>query len=372
MSNPFWPEDGVSLRGEALDRLLMWCSEQDASRIQLQTDKPIVMKVHGLNRTITREALLPGIVEDAINYMFRDSTAVTHLRQSRALDLSHTIWPDRRARRYSFRINAVPTLVGPEQAVGITIRPLVDIPRPLAEQNVEPRVLEALEGDNGMYLVCGATGSGKTTLLGGINRKRLEDPDCHMDLVEGSAPLELLYDLVPAVNSTVMQTEIPRGLPTFAEFIRAAMRQEPTDIVVGEIRDPETVVAAIQAAISGHRLLSSLHTFDCASTVRRIAALCPADQRDSLTISFVENLRVIVNQRLLRSTDGRRTPIREFLPVSRAFRDRLLDADPKHWPELTRKAVETSGQSFEQSIRSAHREGRITEAVAAAAIRQEL
>lgn len=371
MNAQYWPEDGVSLRADALDRMLVWCARQDASRIQLQTDRPVVMRVHGRNRTITRDVLLPGVVEDAINYMFRDSTAVTHLRQAMALDLSHTVWADRRARRHSFRVNAVSTLVGPTQAVGITIRPLVDIPRPLSDQNIEPRLLEALEGDNGMYLICGATGSGKTTLLGGINRRRLEDPDCHMDLVEGSAPLELLYDLVPAINSTVMQIEIPRGLPTFADFIRAAMRQEPSDIVVGECRDPETMMAAIQAAISGHRLLSSLHTFDCASTMRRSAALCPADQRDSLTISFVENLRLIVNQRLLPSTDGRRTPVREFLPVSRALRNRLLDAELKRWPELTREAVETSGQTFAQSIDAAFSEGRITEAVAAAARRQE-
>ncbi len=367
----FWPEDGTPLRGETLDRFLMWCAEEEASRVEIQTETPVMIRVHGQNRQVTENASLPGEVEDAINYIFRAATAVTKLKQGEPLDLSHTIWPDRQKRRYSFRLNAVGAQVGTETGISITFRPIADIPRALEEQNVEPRLLEALEGERGMYLICGATGSGKTTLIGGINRSRLENPNLHCDLVEGSAPLEILYDLVERRNSTVTQVEIPRDLRTFPDFIRAAVRREPTDIGVTECRDNETMEAAIQAAISGHRLTTSLHTFDCASSIRRVEALCPSDQRDSLTISFVENLKLVVNQRLLRSTDGKRTPIREFLPVSRVVRNRLLDAPRDRWPQITREAVQSDGQTYEKAIEIAHEEGRITAAVAAAALKEE-
>lgn len=366
-----WPEDGAGLRGETLDRFLIWCAGQDASRIEIQTEMPVMIRVHGRNRQVTREPSLPHEVEDAISYVFRSSTAVTHLRQGLPLDLRHTIRTGTRGRRHSFRLNALGTQVGSEAGISITFRPLADIPRPLNDQNVEPELLDALHGERGLYLICGATGSGKTTLIGGVNRARLEDPALHCDIVEGSEPLELLYDLVARRNATISQIEIPRDVRTFSEFIRAAMRREPTDIVVGECRDNQTMEAAIQAAISGHRLTSSLHTFNCASTIRRVAALCPADQRDSLTIAFVENLRLLVNQRLLPSTDGKRTAIREFLPVNRTIRDTLLAARREAWPHLTQDAIETHGQSFEQAIRAALAAGRISETVAAQALREE-
>lgn len=350
-----------------LNTLLVHCAELGASRVQIQTDQPVEIRVHGKNSQLGKDRWSPRRVQETIRFMYGSEVATSVLTQAETIDISHTVWPNRKGPRHSFRVNAVSATIGAEKAITITIRPLVDIPRTLDEQNVEPRLRDALEGDNGGFWICGATGSGKTTLIGGITRARLENPDCHCNIVEGSAPLELLYDLVDRKNATISQSEIPRQIKSFPDFIRAAMRQEPTDIIVGECRDPETVEAAVQAMISGHRLVSSVHTFDPASTIRRIEALCPPDQRDSLTIAFVENLRLIVNQRLLPSTDGTRTPIREFLPVTRAFRNKLLDTPRDRWPSLTHEAVEQTGQTYVQSIAQALAEKRITDAVAAKA-----
>lgn len=372
MTEGLFPGEARPLsQGAALDALLVWCAEQGASRIAIQSDKCVTIRVHGRNRTVTSRPVLPSEAEQAVNHIYGAASGAGVLTQGHPLDLSHIVWPNRTAKRHSFRLNAISTQVGPERAASLVLRPLADIPRALEEQDVEPNLLEALHGDKGGYLICGATGSGKTTLIGGINRWRLEDPAQHVDLIEGSAPIEILYDLVQSRNATVDQVEIPRHLPNFPEFIRAAMRREPTDIIVTEVRDPPTMETAIQAMISGHRLTTSLHTFNCASTIRRAAALCPADQRDSLTIALVENLRLIVNQRLLPSADGRRTAIREFLPVRRSLRDRLLGAPRDQWPLLVNTAVEESGQSFEAAIKIAHARGRITDQVAARALKEE-
>jgi defect in organelle trafficking protein DotB len=366
-----WPQDGRSLRGGGFDDLLIWCAAEGASRIEIQTEKPVFIRVHGRNRSVTTKPTLASEVEASVNHVYGAAAAVSVITRGEPLDLSHCVWPDRRGPRHTFRLNILGTQVGAERGISMVIRPLVDIPMPLEEQGLERGIQEALEHENGGFLVCGATGSGKTTLVGGIYRWRLEDPDQHIDLMEGSAPIEILYDLVEAKNSTVSQIEIPRHLPSFAAYVRAAMRREPTDIGLTEIRDPETMEAAIQAMISGHRLTSSIHTFNCASTMRRVASLCPADQRDSLTIAFVENLRLIVNQRLLPSTDGRRTPVREFLPITRAFRDKLLDSPRDQWPGLTNEAVKAEGQSYEKAIRQALAERRISEAVASQAMKDE-
>ena len=114
-------------------------------------------------------------------------------------------------------------------------------------------------------------------------------------------------------SSTINQTEIPRDLPTFAAFVRGAMRREPTDIIVGECRDSETMDAAIQAAISGHVLTTTVHANDVALTMQRIASLCPPAERENLVSAVAQSLRLVINQRLARSTDGRRTALREFL-----------------------------------------------------------
>lgn len=369
---PLWEGDLHALRDGELDRLLMWCAEMEASRIQIQTGCRIVVRIHGRNHEITRREVSDTIVREAIIRMYRDQSVLARTASAEAIDIAYTLWPDRRGRRYPFRTNAIATTIGGNDGIGITIRPLADIPRSVEEQAVEPALLEAFEGDKGAFMVCGPTGSGKTTLMGGIIRRRLEDPACHCNIVEGSAPTELLFDRVRSVNATIMQTEIPRKMASFDAFIRAAMRQEPTDIVVTEIRDPQTMVAGVDAGNTGHRLMASMHTNDPADTIRRASGLCPADQRDSLTLGFVENLRLLVNQRLLPSRDGKRTAIRAFLPITRGIRNTLLDSPRERWPGLIRELTHTHGQSFTTAIHAALAQGRITEETAGIALREEV
>ena len=108
------------------------------------------------------------------------------------------------------------------------------------------------------------------------------NPDGNYDIVEGAAPVEFLLERVKGPTSTMNQTEIPRDLPTFAAFVRGAMRREPTDIIVGECRDSETMDAAIQAAISGHVLTTTIHANNVPLTMQRIASLCPPGERENL------------------------------------------------------------------------------------------
>ncbi|MFT8933151.1 MAG: ATPase, T2SS/T4P/T4SS family [Acetobacter syzygii] len=353
-----------------LDTILTSCVEMGASRIHLQTDTSLKVRVHGRNYTVPSMRWNGREVEDALATMYKSATGASRLSQAAAIDTSYIIWPDRRKRRYGFRVNAVATTIGSNDGIGIVLRPLPEKPTPLEEQYVEPRLAEALEGETGGYLICGVTGSGKTTLMGGITRQRLEDPNCHCDIVQGAAPLELFYDLIEQKNASIQQVEIPRQLDTFPDFIRAAMREEPTDIEVGECRDAETMEATIQAIISGHRTTTSVHTNDPPATIRRVVSLCPASDRDSLAIALVDNLKLIVNQRLLRSTDGERTAIRSFLPFNRKIRETLLDAPQARWPNMVRDFVEQHGQTFEQSIKDVHAQGRISDEIAACAMKE--
>jgi defect-in-organelle-trafficking protein DotB len=129
--------------------------------------------------------------------------------------------------------------------------------------------------------------------------------------------------------------------------------------------------AAIQAAISGHVLTTTVHANDVALTMQRIASLCPAGERDNLVSAVAQSLRLVINQRLVRSADGGRTALREFLVFDGSLRSTFLRTDPSEWPALTRAAVEAEGQSFRTAIQNTLASGRITEQTAAHEMKQE-
>jgi defect in organelle trafficking protein DotB len=128
--------------------------------------------------------------------------------------------------------------------------------------------------------------------------------------------------------------------------------------------------ASVQAAISGHLLTTTIHANDVALTLQRIVSLCPPVERENLISAVAQSLRLVINQRLARSTDGRRTPLREYLVFDVDLRGRFLRTNPSEWPALTRRAVEERGQSYAVAIRRALEEGRITKETACYELRQ--
>jgi defect-in-organelle-trafficking protein DotB len=130
------------------------------------------------------------------------------------------------------------------------------------------------------------------------------------------------------------------------------------------------MTAAEPAAISGHVLTTTIHANGVALTMQRIASLCPPSERESLVSAVAQSLRLVINQRLALSTDGRRTALREFLVFDAALRTRFLTTSPADWPALTRRAVEEQGQSFGVAIRRALEQGRISEETAARELKE--
>jgi len=163
------------------------------------------------------------------------------------------------------------------------LRRVLDAPRTTEQLRLPPVTLRLAEQQRGLVLVCGPTGSGKTSTLGAmvdhINRTR----PVHIVTLED--PIEILHR---DQRAWVSQREIGIDLPDFGTGMRAAVREDPDVIVVGEMRDRETVVAALTAAETGHLVLSSLHTTDAAETVNRIVELFPDDQRHQIRLVLAE------------------------------------------------------------------------------------
>ena len=364
-----WQEEGKRFVQEprksapGLDSLLTWAFRVGASRIGFQPGHPVWVRIHGRNHRATEASLDDGEFSSIVNHLY-GAEGMARLQRGNDFDTAYAISLDR-STRLRFRLNATPTRTSRRDGGNVVLRPIPDLPPSLADQRVEQGILDNYLPGEGMVIVAGGTGSGKSTLIAGMTVAKLMDPDGHYDIVEGAAPIEFLLERLRGATSTMNQTEIPRDLESFPLFIRGCMRREPTDIIVGECRDSETMGAAIQAAISGHLLTTTIHANNVPLTLQRMASLCPADERANSISAVAQSLRLVINQRLAPTVDGRRTALREFLVVDRSLRAKFLVTDPREWPALTREAVRSgTGQSYATAIDRALAEGRISDEVA--------
>ena len=150
------------------------------------------LRVHGRNRFVTHGLLDEGEIADVTNHLY-GSDGIARLQNGSDFDVAYEIAVDRTT-RLRFRLNATPTRTSRHFGVNIVLRPIADMPPPLAEQHVEAGILEAYRPKNGMVLVGGSVGSGKSTLIAGMTVAKLLDPDGHYDIVEGAAPIEFLLE----------------------------------------------------------------------------------------------------------------------------------------------------------------------------------
>ena len=198
----------------------------------------------------------------------------------------------------------------------------------------------------GLILVTGPTGCGKTTTLGAMIEHINNTRSVHIVTIED--PIEILHE---DKQASINQREVGLDTNSFLSALRVALRQDPDVILIGEMRDTETVRAALQAAETGHLVLSTLHTLDTTETVNRIVDFFPPYQQNQIRMTLAGSLRGIICQRLIPSTDGRRVPAVEALVNTGRIAERIND------PALTaeiRDVVAEGGyygmSTFEQSL----------------------
>jgi twitching motility protein PilT len=185
-----------------------------------------------------------------------------------------------------------------------------------------PKVLEKIaDAERGMILVTGVTGSGKSSTMAAIVNQINATMNKHIVTLEN--PIEFLHR---DANCSVTQREIGVDTDTFASGLRAALRQDPDVVLIGELRDAETIDTAMKAAETGHLLISTLHTPDATTTVARIVAMFPAEEQDIARIRLADSLHAVISQRLLPRADGKgRAAALEIMLVTSTIRDLIRD-----------------------------------------------
>ncbi len=242
--------------------------------------------------------------------------------------------------------------------IGLVFR-VIPMKIPTIEELFLPEILRkvAME-ERGLILVTGTTGSGKSTtiatMIDHINANRTD----HIMTIED--PIEYLHR---DKRSIVNQREIGNDTESFGKALRAALRQDPDVILVGEMRDFETIQTALTAAETGHLVFSTLHTIDAMETVNRIISVFPPYQHKQVRIQLASVLRAIISMRLVPRADGRgRVPAVEILIATATIRDCILDPDKTKLihDAIAQGAVHYGMQTFDQSLLSLYKSGYIT------------
>lgn len=338
----FMPNEPTRFNPIFMEKMLEHCESLKASDITIQTGSPIIAEVYGRLLQITNRPLSNTEVGDLINDIY-GSNATTQLLGGKDIDTHYEFRPSR-SERYRYRVNATACQVEGHDGIQITLRTIPTTPPPLAEMELPDNILEAIAPQEGIIFVTGATGSGKSTLLASIIRELIEQEDSNRKVLTYESPIEFVFDEIKTISASVSQSEIPRHIPSFEAGVRNALRRKPRLIMVGECRDTETITAALEAALTGHPVYTTLHTSGVAETMRRLVNSFAGEERLGRTIDILETIRLCIWQKLVPTVDGKRVPLREYLIFDEETRDILLDQDLNNVTSETRKLVRKKGQ----------------------------
>jgi|TARA_R110002126_G_scaffold110918_1_gene248450 defect-in-organelle-trafficking protein DotB len=355
----FMPDEPTRFTSVFMERLLEHTERLDASDITIQTGSPVFAEVYGKLLRITKRTLSNTELGDLINAIYGPN-ATTQLLSGKDIDTHFEFRPNRGV-RYRYRVNATACLVEGHDAIQITLRTIPSTPPKLETMHLPQHIIDALAPQEGIVFITGATGSGKSTLLASVIRDLIEKKDSNRKVLTYEAPIEFVYDEIDTTSSIVSQSEIPRHLPSFAEGVRNALRRKPRLIMVGECRDAKTISAALEAALTGHPVYTTLHTSGVAETMRRLVTSFSGEERLGRTIDILETIRLCIWQKLAPTVDGKRVALREYLVFDEAARDILLEADPNDVTRVTRQLVRERGRLMTVDAKEKFDEGIISE-----------
>jgi twitching motility protein PilT len=322
--------------------------EKGGSDLHLKVGSAPLYRVHGeLLLDESAEPLSPQDTEGALRALLGDEAKLAEFAQEHEVDFSFEIPEVARYRINAFQQRGVISMACraiPHRISTIEELALPDVVRELAEE------------ERGIILLTGTTGSGKSTTLAAMIDHMNQTMSKHIVTIED--PIEFVHS---DKRSAINQREVGMDTASFKRALRRVLRQDPDVILVGEMRDEETVQTALSAAETGHLVLSTIHTVDATESINRMLDFFPPHQHGQARSMIAGTVKGVISQRLVPGADGGRVAVCEILRMTGRVRDMIVD------PEQTGKLVEviTSGgyygmQTFDQALFGHVKAGRVT------------
>ena len=343
------------MRQQEIDHILtvMLESYENVSDLNFTVDKPFQVESSGhllpvsLNPPV--EKLTPFQTEIlALNLLRGDRRLTNILLKQGSCDSSYQL-----AGKARFRVN----IFSQKGNYSTVMRQLATRVPTIEEMSLPPAFHKMAEEKNGIILVTGATGSGKSTSLASMLNKINEGKSVHVVTLED--PVEFVHSQKKA---TFNQRELGLDFNTFATGMRAALRQAPKVILVGEMRDRETMEIGLSAAETGHLVLSTLHTVDAGSTINRIVGMFEKEEEKQIRIRLADTMRWIACQRLLPKVGGGRVAVFEIMGSNLRVKDAILngESEGRTFYDMIEQGQAFGMMTFDQSIAEAYDKDLIT------------
>lgn len=339
----------MALTKESFITIIKSASASNVSDIHLRTDEKPAFRLRGDLVQVKAEPLTNDDMKLVCSIMIKDADILKTVDKLKEHDGSFAVPGVCRVRYNVLRYQG---------KLGIILR-LISDKIPTTEELKLPTVINKIAGANaGLVLVTGATGSGKSSTLAAMINFINRTSAVHILTLED--PVEYLHT---PIKARITQREIGQDTNDFGSALRAALRQDPDIILIGEMRDAETISIAIKAAETGHLVFGTVHTTDALSTIGRLISMFPPEEQHVVRTRLADNLHSTISQRLLKSADGKgRVAAQEIMINNPGIRESILDSSKtKEIYTYIEKGKNTSGaQSFDQHITDLYKKQLIT------------
>ena len=334
--------------------ILAKIASEHASDIFVVAGRPLTYKVNGTMKTVNEERMMPDSCRDFVTeiYSLADNRDMTHFEQTGDDDFSFALAGISRFRVSTYKQRG---------SYAAVIRIIAfTLPHP-TELLIPDAVMNLANINKGLVLVTGPAGGGKSTTLACLVDKINSEQETHIITLED--PLEFLHS---HKKSIVSQREICTDTENYLSALRAALRQSPDVILLGEMRDYETINTAMTAAETGHLIFSTLHTIGAANTIERIIDAFPSNQQQQVTIQLASVLQAVVSQRLLPTVDGRVVPAFEVMILTPAIRNLIREGRTHQIDSMIFSSTNENMIAMDTSIFNLYRKGLIDKRTALA------
>src|SRR5436190_6321669 len=335
--------------GFDVDRALNLVVEVEGSDLHLKVPSRPLIRRHGQLEPIEdSEPLTPDVTEAVLFHMLTDESKLEEFRREHEVDFAYSLPGVARFRVNAFRQRG---------SVSIVCRAIPLAVKSAAELLLPQSISELAREERGIILVTGTTGSGKSTTLAAMIDQINSTEAKHIVTIED--PVEFLHR---DQKSIINQREVGEDTTSFSRALRRVLRQDPDVILIGEMRDEETVRSALSAAETGHLVLSTVHTLDAPETVNRIIDFFALHEQDQARAMLASTLRGVVSQRLVQTPDGDgRVAVCEILRMTGRVRDMIMDPDQTgRLREVIAEGEYYGMQTFDQALLRHYQAGRVS------------